>query len=403
MLVDILDHEIFSSLLPSEIENYLLAAHWHEIRREEDTFSIWEYTGNTDSKYRIWLPLDVRLADYAVAVGRLIKTVASAENRSQLQLIEDLDTIAVGDIIRAATWDELNRASSSIPISDGAFLPKRSYNMAQAAAWATIEKRPVFPYRTPSRVTSYMQRLRLGQSERGSYLIKLISPIQSSVSNGKIPLPGVLTAEEQIPFERQVVLNLVRSLDALQRITQETHQRGRFLFEPFQEIVSEGVSANLCEAIVGEEQEIARYRPFEVSVSWSYALRSSINTPIKTIAFPEALIPYIAQAARVFRERNPEDISLSGYVVSLSRSQMAEPGMIRVLGRIDGQARSVRMTLVGEAYNTAIHAHENDLQVVCNGSLIKQGNFYVLQNPQNFQIIGRLENEAFEQSNLFSK
>ena len=398
MRVDILDNEIFGSFIPSELERYLAATHWRQIRYEENVVSIWEYE-TPENKYRVWLPLDPGLADYATAVGRLIRTVALAERRSQLQIIEDLDTVVVGDVIRASMWDELNRTSSSIPFSDGLLLLKRSYDMTRAAAWATIEKRPVFPYRSPARVINYMKKLRLGQSERGSYLIKIVSPIEPQTTQPPKPLPGFPPQEEQVPFERQVVINLIKSLDALQMVASETQQRGRFYFKPFEEVVDEGVSANLCEAVVGEDRNATHYRPIEVSVSWSYVLISPTSVPIRTVSFTKDLMPHIAQAARVFRERNPEEISLRGFVTALSRSQKDEPGVVRVVGYIEGRMRSVRITLVGEAYNTAIHAHENDLQVACEGELTKQGKFYVLRNPVNFRIVD--QDELGEQLSLF--
>lgn len=90
MNVEILDDEMISQLIPLEIQRYLLANHWQEIYRKDGVFSIWENTGKSGDKLRVWLPLDVTLGDYSVAVGRLIRTISQAENRSQLQLIEDL-------------------------------------------------------------------------------------------------------------------------------------------------------------------------------------------------------------------------------------------------------------------------------------------------------------------------
>lgn len=387
MKVDILDYEGFVSYNPTEIEKYLAAKHWREIRRDERTVSIWELIDST-SKYRVWLPLDVTLEDYGIAVGRLIKTVAQAENRSQLQLIEDLDTVGIGDVIRAATWDTMNRESSSIPFDDGAVLLKRARNMTYAAACATLEKKAVFSYRSPSQVASFMDRLRLGQTERGSYLVKVISPIREPLHHAQLSLP---TVETPIPFERRVVVNLVRSLDVLKKVAEDTTKRGRFYFESFQELVPEGISANLCEAVaLGEDPK--RFHPLEVSVSWSYALETANNLFDKTISFNRDMIPYIAEAARTFRERNPQEIILTGFVTTLSRELGSNPGSIRVVGRVEGQVRSIRMTLLGDTYNIAIRAHENELEVACEGNLIKEGPFFTLQNPRNFRILNEMEN-----------
>ena len=134
MRVDILDNDVFSALLPTEVERYLAANHWRQIRRDGHTVAVWERDGTASDKLRVWVPLDVGLADYAVAMGRLVKAVALAVNRSQLQIVEDLETIASGDVIRAGTWDLLNRAASTIPITDGRHLLRHVY-LPSATAW----------------------------------------------------------------------------------------------------------------------------------------------------------------------------------------------------------------------------------------------------------------------------
>jgi len=392
MRVDILDNDLFSSLAPSEVERYLTAAQWREVHREEETVSIWEHSDVSNGKYRVWLPLNAEFADYGTAVGRLIKTLALAEDRSQLQILEDLNTVAVGDVIRASTWDELDRTSSTIPIVDGLFLLRRVYGMARSAASATVEKKPVFPSRSSNQVVEYLQHLRLGQTERGSYLVKLISPIPPPK-----PLVDRLFADE--PFGRQVVISLVKSLTALQRTAGDAYRRGRFVFEPFQESVPEGVSANLCEAVAGTDEEESHFRPLEISISWSYALAAPTDAITRTIPFGTNLMPYIAEAARKFRELNPQIIALRGYVTVLHRDPGGPPGDIRIVGPVDGKTRSVRVTLEKPDYDIAIAAHQNQFEIACEGTLAKEGPYYVLHEPRNFRI-SRGPYSDFEQLTL---
>lgn len=317
MKVDILDYQVFASLLPQEIEKYLDATGWHQIRREEETVGIWERV-TSNERYRLWLPLDIRLSDFDVAMGRAVKTIALAENRSQLQILEDFDTVVLGDVIRTGTWDELNRDSSTIPLSAGEILIRQSYELARSAALSTVEKRPTYSGPGTAQVQEYMQTLRLGQSERGSYLIKLISPLykKEHVTQDQGELPEMPPANEAIPFERQVVINLLRGLDALQRVALETEKRGRFYFQPFDELVVEGVSANLCEAVIGDDEELEIQRPLEVSVTWSYALKPPEYNRTQSVSFKKGIMPYISQAAEKFRESHPERTTIKGYCIA---------------------------------------------------------------------------------------
>jgi hypothetical protein len=388
MKVDILDDEIFNTLNPLEVSKYLDSYNWYELKRNDGEVSIWETSDKLGKKYRVWLPLDRDLGDFSISMGRLIKSVAIAENRSQLQLIEDLETVGIGDIIRTASQDMLNRTSSSLTYDDGVSLLNKSYNMAIAAACSTLEKKPVYSFRRPNRVVEYLKSLRLGQSERGSYVFKIISPLPTNEYRQLQMQFSSLPLVDNTPFERQVVINLVKSLGTLRRVTQETYKRGKFYFEAFEEVVQEGISANLCEAIAGGDEDDKRYRPVEVNISWSYIIKPPRENLPERVSFPVEFMPYLIRAAQKFREQNPEEISFRGYVTALRRPvEVSDPGAITVAGILFGKHRNVRMTLEESIYKTAIRAHENGFEVSVDGQLIRQGNFYVIDKPTNFHIV----------------
>jgi hypothetical protein len=383
MKVEILDDEVFDGLNPSDIEKYLAHTNWREFKHAQSGISVWDFADDSGKKYRVWLPVDRNLGDFAIGVGRLIKTLATVEDRSQLQLLEDLETVANGDIVRVSSEDRLNKTSSSLLLHEGMLLIKQAQDLTSAAACAAVEKREVFPHRRPNVVIDYLKKVRIGQTERGSYTLKLISPITSPIYK-QLSLPDMPPSEDT-PFERQVIIHLLKGLDALQRVSQETLKRGRFYFEAFQEVVSEGVSANLCEAIaLADDNE--RYRPIEVSVTWSYALTRPTGN-FRDISFSTPVIPYIAEAAQQFREKNPEDIILRGYVTALRRRKIGDPNVVTVVGLVDEGPRSIRITLSEDAYSSALHAHENDYEISVNGRLVRQGNFLILETPTNFHII----------------
>lgn len=394
MKVEILDDEIFNALLPVDIAKYLAGNRWHEIKRNDNEVSIWETADKTGKKYRVWLPLDVNLGDFAISIGRLIKSVAIAENRSQLQVVEDLETVGVGDVIRSGTQDLLSRTSHSLLFNEGLSLINKSYGLAVAAAYSTLEKRAVYAFRRPAKVVEYLKNLRLGQSEKGSYLVKLISPLPTTLySQLPIPFPAVEPVSET-PFERQVVINLIKSLDVLHRVTQETYRRGKFYFEVYQEVVSEGVSANLCEAVTGDEENENKHRPINISVSWSYLVNAPTENLPEQVTFPVEYMPYLVKAAQTFREQNPEEISFQGFVTALKRPEFFDPGAVTIAGLLLGKQRNVRMMLGESDYRTAIHAHEKGLPISVDGELIKQGVFYVITKPQNFHIVEKSDDDS---------
>src|SRR5262249_6142145 len=161
------------ALDPKLIERYLKANGWSQRERSDRGFSIW---GSKSGKRtgRVWLPENDEFVDFNEGVARLVKDVASFEDRSQLEVFEDLNTIALGDVIRLTTFDPKNRESTTIPISDGLALVEKAKRITTAAALSTDLKRPVFSTYRPPTVAEYLENVRLGQTEKGSYKIKVI-------------------------------------------------------------------------------------------------------------------------------------------------------------------------------------------------------------------------------------
>lgn len=393
MKVEILDKESFAGLAPSHIEHYLASSGWEEFRRTPGELSIWDKKLDGGKKSRVWVPLNRDLGDFEESMSRLIKAISTSEDRSQLELLEDLDTITIGDVVRVKTRDRFNKASTSLLLDNGITLLSQAQRMASAAACAAIEKRAVFPYSRPKRVTEYLRKLRIGQTERGSYLIKLISPVESDVPQ-KVLLD--IIRHRDTPFERQVVVSLMQALEALFRISQEAFKRNQFYIDAYQEAVSEGVSANLCEALA--IQTITEYyNPVEISVTWSSVLDAP-QYKFQSYSFDEHLMPYISEAGRLLRERNPEEIVLMGRITALRRKKIGDPKTVTLEGEVEGRIRSVRITLSEEAYALAIQAHDKDSVVSVNGVLQREGNFYVLHNPTNFQITSIGQKDVFPQT-----
>jgi hypothetical protein len=177
----------------------------------------------------------------------------------------------------------------------------------------------------------------------------------------------------------------MKSLDALHSVATQIQRRGSFHFPPFQEIVSEGVSANLCEAVASSENN-QPYRPLEVSVTWSYAL-DSIEAMPKKVSFSLGVMPYIAEAARMFREENPEEVNLTGYVTTLHREEKQGEGEITLACLVDNRQRKVKMELSQKNYNIAIQAHEQGLEIFCQGRLERKGYSYKLKGITDFHIL----------------
>jgi hypothetical protein len=71
---------------------------------------------NRSKKPLLWMPISNDLSDYAPMVARLIRTVAEEADKSEIQIIDDLETVAIGDIIRIRSFDPLDQIPRRITI-----------------------------------------------------------------------------------------------------------------------------------------------------------------------------------------------------------------------------------------------------------------------------------------------
>ena len=108
--------------------------------------------------------------------------------------------------------------SGSLPLEQAVAFVERSRDLVLAAACAAITKRAYFATRKPTRATEYLSRVRMGQIERGSYVLTILSPVAPALaSEGELPLD----LEPPEPYERQVTRTLAEGLAAMERAARQ--------------------------------------------------------------------------------------------------------------------------------------------------------------------------------------
>jgi hypothetical protein len=144
-----------------------------------------------------------------------VADLAESENRSTHDIIADL-TLAPYDVIRfrASEADDIG----SLLLSAGVELHEQARAVVAAAANAGAAPTPraFWQGRPYEKVGSYLNAVRLGQSQRGSFVLSLLSPWDFDPSSG--PQASLL---EEVPFERQVTRLLSRALVATRRALTE--------------------------------------------------------------------------------------------------------------------------------------------------------------------------------------
>jgi hypothetical protein len=363
------DKTILNTLRPSDLTAYLRAFDWQEVQRNEKA-TVWIQRQDNE-EFEILLPLQRDVRDFSIRMSEVLSTLSVFEQRSPTAVLNDLKTVTGADVIRVCVQND------TLPLNDGVLLMQHAKNLLLAAACATVDYRAYFAPRKASEVTDYLQKIYLGQTEQGSYVVRLISPVNPQLryqTNNQLSMFAL-----EPPFERRVVQTLMQSLSALQKAAlQASHSSD---FTPFQDAVRQGVSANLCEAVYGMS---ARRYGLDINVTWSYARPPDKQIPNRVL-FSDETMHIIDEAGRLFRATSPqESFELEGLVISLHREKENSRGVATIMGFIERRHRKVRVELDEKDYMLAIQAHKENIPVYCEGELVREGRSFILSHPRNF-------------------
>lgn len=380
MNIVIRDIQTLKSLGPLDLAIYLKSKGWNETRIQPGQSSTWIFRDSDNEEYEILLPLNSTIKDYALRIGELLKTLELAENRSQFEIYHDLQSTST-DVVRLR-FNVPNSTEGSIPIEKGVEIMNSVWDMMMSAACSTIAPRPIYPCRKPNLAVDYMRKVRLGQTEQGSYVVTVLSPVPPELNIGQTKLFKMEDPAD--PFERKVTVNLANALNDMRSAAERTAVTSSF--EHFEKAIERGVSANLCEAVAKLSFYNDQYQDLNVNFSWART-RPILREPSQNIHLSAELMPVFKEVARVFKESAPqEDFEVRGPIVRLERQEGASMGKVTVLAFIDEQPRKINFELPDELYHMAVQAHDHQQTIICYGILIREGRSFTLKNPRELTL-----------------
>ena len=369
------DSKTLNALRPLDIVAYLRSRQWQEAQRLERG-ALWtkEIAGNT---FEVLIPLDVTIRDFTNRMSDVLKSLEEAEQRSQFEIYEDL-IITGADIIRPRL-PGIN-ADGALSMEQGVIVHEQARNLMLAAACSSIERRPLFAKRKPEQAMNYLHHAQFGIPKRGSYIMTIISPVSPKIEAGK-DLFGEIEPPE--PFERKTVKTLAHALNAVEIACREVASTGKF--DPMMKAVELGVSANLCEAIIGMHEGTG-----EKGILFTFSWAPLRGIPINTVSYATISIdsiPILKETARIFRTTEiVEGSEVIGTVNKLEHKD-GDHGKVTIIGSTDGVPRTVTMELAGKEHENAIRSYEDRIPISCVGELKREGRSWVIRNPREFKLL----------------
>ena len=356
------------AITPVALSSYARSEGWAKVgayRQYSDVYA-------ADGKPEIIVPHTDVIDDYAMVVSDLVSIFAKVLHRDEASVYRDL-MVADRDVLRVRVIDT-DPNGLSVEISHELIRGTRS--MLLAAAHSLGDSRPVYRTSASSEAADYLSRVRLRNTERGSFALILVSPAVAPRLK-----PSLISEDDDAPpKDRLVAQRLSESLFAA-RDAVDSAVAGDA--DAFENATASGVSANLCESVAGLVQSVSS---FDVSFSWAMTRPStSLRGPV---AFSYGDLSILEEAALSFRASEPDyDRTLSGFIYRLTRNHIDIDGTVALRTSYDGDTRSVVAVLSQRDYAQAIKAHKSNSIVYLKGDLELVGNRMHLRNARLVDVV----------------
>ncbi len=379
-----MERDQFEMLRPQDVGHYLTSRDW-EIAEDESSQRVAIYRHRAIAGIEIVLPIRRDLGDYALRMSDLVQTLASLEDRPIVEILNDLSSPA-GDLLRLCVASPLTTLGS-LPLDDGIRLFQGGRDLLLSAACSTTRPRAFHPEKTLKQANDFIKKCRVGQTERGSFVATIITPVVPNMDQPSLPSAEGAFVGANEPFARQVTSRLMTGLHVVDRAI-KTEQLDLVLGG-----IDDGVSANLCDALVTMKPRGEQGR-LDIRMAWSRS-RPSIPAGIPaSISFAEPDFATIEYAADQLRKRAvPGRDRFTGQIHSLHSEipTLFEDiiGKIVLRTSVAGQGVRIKVVLNREDYQKACDAHRDGKRVAVTGMIHHDARVrvYELSEPGDFEVL----------------
>lgn len=366
-------------LLPNQLSGYLTSHGWIEDGELGEIATIWHRKENEYHDFEILQPLTTDLKDYCQRVYDLIEVLSEFEQRAFFDVVNDLNNFHADVIKIKVIHDDVE--GGSIPLNDGVLLFEKAKELLISVVRSTYNKRKYFSGgKSSEEITEFMENMRLGQTEYGSYVVNLIAPISHKEEDQQ--------ELSKVSVSRLVSETLTRSLSAIDESIREYIRTERN--SSFDSAVEQGVSANLCDALIGISGG-TRSRDVKITISLS-RVEGELDSARLEHQFASNMVPYLQIASDYYKEKHVLlNQVVSGLVTKLSHEEEENVGTVTIDATVNGIKKSVNIELQNDKYWQSHSAHKKLQIVECLGDLHVAPRSAKLVNVKDFRVISNVD------------
>lgn len=364
------DTDVLRSIGPKDLGAYLRESEW-----AERAPGLWVRPADGGGEYELDVPPVPTVRDYPLRIAEVLATLEIAERRPQSQIVSDIRNAGV-DVIRVPLTPR-DAPTGSISVAGGLASLEHARQLVEAAARAAVHPQARYAGRMPADADQYMSNLLMGQTEEGSFVLTLLSPVPARREQLQFDMPNAPD-----PFAREVTKRLASAMEALRELAWAGDPERA---SEFPDAVSRGVSANLCAAVTGLHRSGGQ-QGVSLRFTWSSNCPRPAGVPSE-VYIPAPSVDVIRAGEAILRQQQiPPQDAVEGPVIHLHR-EPEETGWITLRGVVDQEFRHVRIELGPAEYDVAVAAHRCEQAVRCAGDLVRRGKSFVLENPRGIEVL----------------
>ena len=372
MRARIIDKGTLQSISPAEMSAYLRSKGGMKVDEISQKAGIWQY--GTDE---LIIPFSTRFADYALRISQALQQIEEIEQRSQLMILDDIKHVAF-DVIRVRNVSN-DTKNGTLSFAKSIDFVAYTRDMVLAAACSAATHKPYYPSRKPQDAERFMNSVRFGKTEQGSFVLTLLAPVAPNLSTQGT----LLDIPEETPYEKMVIPTLDSGLKALNQAAIQTSEDCEV--RHFVEAAAQGVTTNLCDAITNLYEKLT---PDFIEVSIVFSANRNTPLPISKVSIDSGYIPIIKSASEQIKRNSPEpEQTVRGFITHLGSPDPQESGEVTIQDVISPKPRKIVVWLTGDEYKRAGEAHFETKPVEIVGTVTRKGRAFGLENPSSLTIL----------------
>lgn len=364
---------VLAALSPRDIASYLKMRGWRHVADHGRVIAIFAHADQTEE---LRLPVTAKSPDFARRMHELVINLANSTETNPREILTDF-TLAPFDVVRVRSPDADDYGS--VRLEDGLDLHYEARNLVIAAANAAASPEPRKSWRGRrfDEVTDYLENVRLGQTEHGSFVLTVLSPWNYA--------PAGQSFSFSETFGRRVTKTLSSALAATEQAIRQSVSDG---MAPFLEAVPLGVSANLCQALANLAREGGGA---DVSVSWSPS--GPPQAPV-TISLRREDAGTLTEAAKELGAQEPDvGVLIEGKITQIAEAAEQFSGDAVLEAPLGNLVRKIAVTFSPSERELVWQAGHDKSWVKIVGDLAREGRRLRLLNPRDISIIEPTEEE----------